>query len=314
MIGKEKEAAADERSGCAACGSKSSGAAAQPGNAANRATFPGEAARPGCAPDGPKSAGAPAQSESVTFFITRHGQTVYNVASRVQGWCDSQLTDEGVRVARLLGEGLADVPFSQAYCSDAGRAVQTLNTVLSARAQANPQAGLPHIHVPDPRLREWCYGNLEAGPGADLHTALTRGFGEDLPFDELNRRLPQVADVLADQDDTGRAERFDQVRARLESFFREAGEQALAAGGGNVLVVTHSFVVRTVMYLLDPSRVNDPLKIKNASVTQVTYDGTDFTLGETASTRWLGEMPQEANAIPFGFRMQGRAATGRARL
>ena len=240
---------------------------------------------------------------TVTFYITRHGQTVYNVASRVQGWCDSQLTDEGIRVARLLGRGLAEVPFAQAYCSDAGRAVQTLNAVLAARVDENPQAALPFIHVPDPRLREWCYGNLEAGPGTELHAALTRGFGEDLPFDELNRRLPQVAEVLADQDDTGRAERFDQVKARLESFFAEAGKQALAAGGGNVLVVTHSFVVRSVMYLLDPSRVNDPLKIKNASVTQVTYDGETFTLGETASTRWLGEMPQEANAIPFGFRM-----------
>ena len=242
-------------------------------------------------------------NDTVTFYITRHGQTVYNVASRVQGWCDSQLTDEGVRVARLLGRGLAKVPFSQAYCSDAGRAVQTLNAVLAARAKENLQAELPFIHVPDPRLREWCYGNLEAGPGTELHAALTRGFGEDLPFDELNRRLPQVAEVLADQDDTGRAERFDQVKARLESFFSEAGKQALAVGGGNVLVVTHSFVVRSVMYLLDPSRVNDPLKIKNASVTQVTYDGQSFTLGETASTRWLGEMPPEANAIPFGFRM-----------
>lgn len=241
-------------------------------------------------------------ASSVTFYITRHGQTVYNVASRVQGWCDSQLTDEGIRVARKLGQGFANTEFAQAYSSDAGRAVQTLNTVLAARAAANPQAHMPHIHVPDPRLREWCYGNLEAGLGAELHAALARGFGEDLPFDELNRRLPQVAEVLADQDDTGRAERFSQVRKRLTSFFQEAGDYALAAGGGNVLVVTHSFVVRSVMYLLDPSRVNDPLKIQNASVTQVTYDGETFALGETASTRWLGETSQEANAIPFGFR------------
>ena len=124
----------------------------------------------------------------VTFYITRHGQTVYNVASRVQGWCDSQLTDEGIRVARKLGEGFANVEFAQAFCSDAGRAVQTLNTVLAARSKANPAAQLPHIHVPDPRLREWCYGET-------------------------------------------------------------------------------------------------------------------FTLGETASTRWLGEDPEEANAIPFGFKM-----------
>ena len=241
-------------------------------------------------------------TKPVTFFVTRHGQTVYNVASLVQGWCDSQLTDEGIRVARQLGRGLAGVEFAHAYSSDAGRAVQTLNEVLSARAEANPRASLPCIHVPDARLREWCYGNLEAGPGANLHKALAAGFGEDLPFDELNRRLPQVADVLADQDDTGRAERFDAITARLRSFFAEAGDAALAAGGGNVLVVTHSFVVRSIMYLLDPSRVNDPLRICNASVTQVTYDGETFTLGETASTRWLGETPKEANAIPFGFK------------
>lgn len=92
------------------------------------------------------------------------------------------------------------------------------------------------------------------------------------------------------------------ITARLRSFFAEAGDAALSAGGGNVLVVTHSFVVRSIMYLLDPSRVNDPLRICNASVTQVTYDGETFTLGETASTRWLGETPKEANAIPFGFK------------
>ncbi len=245
---------------------------------------------------------AAAGSKSVTFFITRHGQTLYNVASLVQGWCDSQLTDEGVRVARQLGRGLANVDFAHAYSSDAGRAIQTLNAVLSARAEANPQARLPQIHMPDARLREWCYGNLEAGPGAELHRTLAAGFGEDLPFDELNRRLPQVADVLADHDDTGRAERFDAVEQRLRSFFHEAGDAALASGGGNVLVVTHSFVVRSIMYLLDPSRVNDPLRICNASVTQVVYDGESFTLGETASLRWLGEVPKEANAIPFGFK------------
>ena len=38
----------------------------------------------------------------VTFYITRHGQTVYNVASRVQGWCDSQLTDEGINLAGVV--------------------------------------------------------------------------------------------------------------------------------------------------------------------------------------------------------------------
>ena len=44
------------------------------------------------------------------------------------------------------------------------------------------------------------------------------------------------------------------------------------SGGGNVLAVTHSFVIRSTMYLLDPARVNDPVKVENASVTKVTCD------------------------------------------
>ena len=64
------------------------------------------------------------------------------------------------------------------------------------------------------------------------------------------------------------------------------GEETSAAGGGNVLVVTHSFVVRTLVYLLEPTRVNDPVKIPNASVTRIAYDGEHFTLGEIGSTAW----------------------------
>ena len=62
--------------------------------------------------------------------------------------------------------------------------------------------------------------------------------------------------------------------------------QGLKRDGGNVLVVTHSFVVRTLVYLIDPERVNDPVKIPNASVTRISYDGSDFRLGEIGSTAW----------------------------
>ena len=92
--------------------------------------------------------------------------------------------------------------------------------------------------------------------------------------------------MLADADCSGRAERFDAIERRLRGFFREAGDDGLKRGGGNVLVVTHSFVVRTLVYLIDPERVNDPVKIPNASVTRISYDGSDFRLGEIGSTVW----------------------------
>ena len=219
--------------------------------------------------------------DEVTFYVVRHGQTLFNVMGKVQGWCDTPLTDEGVRAARSLGRGLAEVDFAAAYASDSGRAVHTLDELLSARARE-----VPFDLRTDERLREWCYGDLEGEPGELLHATLDAGFGAPLSFEEHNRRLPEVAEVLADADCSGRAERFDAIERRLRGFFREAGDEELQNGGGNVLVVTHSFVVRTLVYLIDPERVNDPVKIPNASVTRISYDGADFRLGEIGSTVW----------------------------
>lgn len=73
------------------------------------------------------------RSGEMTFYVVRHGQTLFNVMGKVQGWCDTPLTDEGVRAAQSLGRGLAEVDFSAAYSSDSGRAVHTLDE-LAARA------------------------------------------------------------------------------------------------------------------------------------------------------------------------------------
>ena len=48
---------------------------------------------------------------TVTFYITRHGETQFNVENRVQGWCDSPLTAKGIYDAYKLGQGLAGVDF-----------------------------------------------------------------------------------------------------------------------------------------------------------------------------------------------------------
>lgn len=233
-----------------------------------------------------ESAGPASPASSVTFYVVRHGQTLFNVMSKVQGWCDTPLTSEGVQGAESLGRGFAQVDFKAAYSSDSGRAIQTLDTILSSRLNAQPNSLQPLWREADARLREWCYGDLEGEPGELLHQTLTEGFGRKVPFEELNRRLPEVADVIADADRSGRAERFDAIQQRLLRFFCEAGQAAQEAGGGNVLVVTHAFVVRSLVYLLEPDRVNDPLKILNASVTELHYNGQAFSLGAIGSTDW----------------------------
>lgn len=247
--------------------------------------------------------------QTASFYVVRHGQTLFNVMGKVQGWCDTPLTEEGVRGANALGRGLADVDFLAAFSSDSGRAMQTLDVLLAARAVVRGETYIPpepfltqrsggddapdigvDVTFPlahDARLREWCYGDLEGEPGEFLHATLDAGFGAELSFEEHNRRLSEVADIIADADRSGRAERFATIEQRLRAFFEEVGESVCHAGGGNVLVVTHSFVVRTMVYLVDPSRVNDPVKIPNVSVTRLDFDGKEFHLREIGSTAWL---------------------------
>ncbi|MEG0323115.1 MAG: histidine phosphatase family protein [Raoultibacter sp.] len=215
------------------------------------------------------------------FFVVRHGQTLFNVMQKVQGWCDTPLTAQGVAGAESLGRGLADTAFTAAYSSDSGRAIATLDSILQ------PQSA-PPLPVRDARLREWCYGELEGEYGTKLRDVLTQGFGAELPMEVLNTRMPEVASVLADADTSGRAERFDVIESRIASFFEEAGKAALSTGGGNVLVVTHAFVIKSLVYLWARDRVNEVVKIENTSVTKVVFDGECFdvrTIGDTSYLR-----------------------------
>ncbi|MEY8561899.1 histidine phosphatase family protein [Eggerthellaceae bacterium 3-80] len=237
----------------------------------------------------------PPHPTPVVFYVVRHGQTLFNVTNRVQGWCDSPLTEEGRRVALMLGAGLARVPFVRAYASDSQRTLDTAALILQAQHEAvcahDERACAQELLQckGDARLREWCYGDLEGGSGERLRETLAQGFGEELSFAELNERLVEVADILAQADTSGRAEYFETIETRLRSFFEQIGTEVQREGGGNVLVVTHAFVVRTLVYLLDRTRVNTPLKIQNASVTQITYDQGLFQLGEIGSVAWIDQ-------------------------
>lgn len=41
----------------------------------------------------------------VTLYLTRHGKTMLNTTGRMQGWCDSPLTEDGAAVAEKRDAG-----------------------------------------------------------------------------------------------------------------------------------------------------------------------------------------------------------------
>ena len=95
-------------------------------------------------------------SSVITFYIVRHGKTLLNTLDRVQGWCDSPLTTEGIEVAQYLGAGMHNIHFDTAYCSDLRRTRQTVETILKEKGQEN----LPITEIFG--FREACFGGYES--------------------------------------------------------------------------------------------------------------------------------------------------------
>lgn len=67
------------------------------------------------------------------LYLMRHGETLFNVQGKIQGWCDSPLTTNGIKQAKEAAayyeqEG---IKFDAACCSTAERASDTLELITS---------------------------------------------------------------------------------------------------------------------------------------------------------------------------------------
>lgn len=85
-----------------------------------------------------------------TLYLMRHGQTMFNAQHRIQGWCDSPLTDLGKRQAKAAGEYFRThgITFDHAYCSTSERCSDTLELITD----------MPYTRLKG--LKEMFYGQL----------------------------------------------------------------------------------------------------------------------------------------------------------
>ena len=88
------------------------------------------------------------------LYIIRHGVTEWNALKKVQGAADIPLAPEGIRLAKITGEALKDVPFDICFTSPLKRAEETARLVLGEKADRIPV-------IPDKRIQEIDFGVLE---------------------------------------------------------------------------------------------------------------------------------------------------------
>ena len=205
----------------------------------------------------------------VTFYIVRHGQTLLNQLDRAQGWADSPLTASGKQAAKELGKALSSVAFQAAYTSDTYRASHTARLML----EENDQPDLP-IHQ-DVRLREWCLGTMEAEQNSIFIKRVSEWLG-GISFSEMNKWLPEVATAIKQHDTTGMAETFEQIRKRLRELLISVG--SVYPTGSNILVVTHAFLIKTILYLFHYAGIGNTSQICNTDSFRLFYNNQTFKI------------------------------------
>lgn len=221
----------------------------------------------------------------VTFYVTRHGKTLFNTEHRVQGWSDTPLTAAGVEVAEQLGRGLHGVHFVDAWSSDSGRARETAAVVLAS-------AGQPLVVKEDTRLRETFFGPYEG----EKELLMWQPVAKKLNFADLNTltqglsqgkvTLKQMMNTLAELDTSGQTENSAKVNARMQAALHNIAKQVSAAGGGNVLIVSHGMAILSMLDGMTPdANLRQPLQ--NASVTKITYQDGKYVVSSVGDMQYI---------------------------
>jgi probable phosphoglycerate mutase len=205
---------------------------------------------------------------STQIIAIRHGETDWNLASRIQGHTDIPLNANGERQALQLAQSLADTPLAHIYSSDLQRALRT----AQALAQANGAALSTHTD-----LRERSFGNYEGFRFADIEVS-------DPPSAlRWRKRDPVFAPP--------QGESLQVLQARVAQVVAE-----LAAGhlGQQIALVAHGGVLDCLYRLATHQEIQSPRtwELANTSVNRLLWTpDSGLTLvgwGDTSHLRIVG--------------------------
>lgn len=195
------------------------------------------------------------------FIVVRHGETEWNLGSRIQGHSDSALTAEGLAQAEALARRLARERFDRLLSSDLGRAHETAR-IIAARTG--------HALALDRRLRERAFGEAEG-----------------LTYGELDHQFPDAFSKVRETDPDyvipggeSRRQHYERVCGAFESLAREhAGLRLAVVCHGGVLAALYRRIYG--LGIATPR----PIPIPNASYNAIACDGAAWTVevwGDTA--------------------------------
>ncbi len=137
------------------------------------------------------------------IYFIRHGETSWNVEKRYQGWTDIELSEVGVKQAKLLGERFKNINVDKIYASPLKRAFETAR-------QIGENTGVDVVI--DESFKEINFGEWEGGTISELtekygdeylkffNTPWATTFPGDGSFKNIESRMAKGIDRILKED------------------------------------------------------------------------------------------------------------------
>lgn len=192
-----------------------------------------------------------------TFYLIRHGETIWNAQQRYQGQLNSDLTPRGQQQARAVGQLLnkllstahAQEPLAL-YHSPLGRAVQTTQIIQQQLQRTHQQANNMPI-IASPLLKECHYGEWQGRTKPEvMHTCADAVAARNA--NKWHYKVP-----------TG--ESYAELSQRAASFIHSLTSNNTSSPT-TVLIVAHEMLNRTlrgVLLDLPPDKIMDVKQANN---------------------------------------------------
>lgn len=203
-------------------------------------------------------------SDQVTrLFVIRHGETAWNLASRIQGHIDIPLNDKGRWQAQRVAQALRDEDIHALYSSDLLRARHTAEAIAA-------RVGVPLVRNAD--LRERHFGRLEG-----------------LTQDEVAAQWPHEARRWRERDPAYGPEGGERLQDFYERCVNALTELAHRHLGQCVALVAHGGVLDCFYRAANRVPLEAPRtwQIGNACINRLLYTPQGFSMQAWGDSRHL---------------------------
>lgn len=207
--------------------------------------------------------------EATRLIAVRHGETAWNVGTRIQGQLDIGLNATGEWQARRVGQALADEAIDVVYASDLTRA---WNTALEIARPLGLQVR------PEPRLRERAFGCFEG-----------------MSFAEIEQNLPDQARLWRERDPAFTPEGGESLLVFRDRITAVAAELAARHPGELVVLVAHGGVMDVLYRAATRQGLQAPRTwlLGNASINRLLWTPEGFILVGWSDTTHVNDVPND---------------------